>query len=134
MAEIANFTQPDTAPSYFIDFLDSPDNQAEVKNFRAETAKRLNLSPGDKVLDLGCGIGGATFPLSDLTGPTGLAAGVDISAALIEAPPVAAPTAQDSNSASAMPAPFLTAMDFSTSRARNESSFTCPTASPAFTK
>jgi ubiquinone/menaquinone biosynthesis C-methylase UbiE len=84
MAEIAKFTQPDTAPAYFIDFLNSLDNQPNVKNFRTETARRLNLSPGQKVLDVGCGIGGATFPLSDVTGPSGLTAGLDISAALIE--------------------------------------------------
>jgi ubiquinone/menaquinone biosynthesis C-methylase UbiE len=84
MAEIGNFTQPDTAPAYFIDFLDFLDNHEQIKNFRAETAKRLNLVPGNFVLDVGCGLGGATFPLADLTGPTGLAAGVDISSALIE--------------------------------------------------
>ncbi len=47
--------------------------------------KRLNLAPGHKVLDLGCGIGGATFPIAEIIGPTGLAAGVDISAAMLEA-------------------------------------------------
>ena len=84
MAEIGNFTQPDTAPAYFIDFLDFLDSQANIKNFRGETVKRMNLSSGHKVLDLGCGIGGATFPLADITGPTGLSAGVDISSALID--------------------------------------------------
>lgn len=84
MAEIRNFTQPDTAPDYFIEFLDLLDNHSECKDFRTETAKRMNLAPGNRVLDLGCGIGGATFPLADLTGPTGLAAGVDISSALID--------------------------------------------------
>jgi ubiquinone/menaquinone biosynthesis C-methylase UbiE len=69
MAEISNFTQPGTAPAYFIDFLDFLDNHADVKNFRAEIAKRMNVAAGHKVLDLGCG---------------GLAAGVDISSALIE--------------------------------------------------
>lgn len=83
MAEIGNFTQPDTSPTYFIDFLDFLDNHADVKNFRAETVKRMNLAGGHKVLDVGCGIGGATFPLADITGPSGLAAGVDISSALI---------------------------------------------------
>ncbi len=84
MAEIGNFTQPDTAPAYFIDFLDFLDNYPAIENFRAEAAKRLSLAAGNKVLDLGCGIGGATFPLADITGPSGLAAGVDISSALID--------------------------------------------------
>jgi ubiquinone/menaquinone biosynthesis C-methylase UbiE len=84
MAELRNFTQPDTAPAPFIDFLDFLDNHDDIKNFRAEAAKRMNLSPGHKVLDLGCGIGGATFPVADAIGPNGLAAGVDISSALIE--------------------------------------------------
>src|SRR5262249_19488608 len=84
MAEISNFTQPDSAPAYFIDFLDFLDNQTNIKNFRTGAAKCMNLSPGHKVLDAGCGIGGATFPLADVTGPTGLAAGIDISSALIE--------------------------------------------------
>lgn len=84
MAEISNFTQPDTAPAHFIEFLDFLDNLTEIKNIRAEGAKRMNLAAGHKVLDLGCGIGGATFPLAEITGPGGLAAGVDISSALLD--------------------------------------------------
>jgi ubiquinone/menaquinone biosynthesis C-methylase UbiE len=84
MGKIGTFTQPDTSPAYFIDFLEFLDNQPNIKSFRAEAAKRLNLAAGLQVLDLGCGIGGATFPIAEVTGPTGLAAGVDISSALIE--------------------------------------------------
>jgi ubiquinone/menaquinone biosynthesis C-methylase UbiE len=84
MSKIGNFTKPDTSPAYFIEFLVFFDNRAEVTNLRKEAAKRLNLVAGDKVLDVGCGIGGATFPLAEITGPKGLAAGVDISSAMIE--------------------------------------------------
>ena len=84
MAEIGNFTQPDTSPSYFIDFLNFLDNHSDVKNLRAGIVSRMNLSPGHKVLDLGCGIGGSTFTIAQFTGPTGLAAGVDISSSLIK--------------------------------------------------
>lgn len=84
MSEMTNFTQPDIAPSYFIEFLEFLDNHAEIKNLRAEISKRMDLAIGSKVLDLGCGIGGATFPIADATGPTGLAAGVDISSAMVE--------------------------------------------------
>jgi ubiquinone/menaquinone biosynthesis C-methylase UbiE len=83
VSKIGNFTQPDTSPTYFIEFLEFLDNHGDIKNFRTEAAKRLNLAPGDKVLDVGCGIGGATFPLAEITGPTGLAAGMDISSAMI---------------------------------------------------
>ena len=84
MAQMSSFTQPDSAPAYFIDFLELLDNLPGFKGFRAETARRLNLAPGQKVLDLGCGIGGATFPIADIIGPTGLAVGVDISSAMID--------------------------------------------------
>jgi ubiquinone/menaquinone biosynthesis C-methylase UbiE len=84
MAKIGNFTQPDASPTYFIEFLEFLDNHIDIKSFRAEAAKRLHLAPGHKVLDLGCGIGGATFPLAEVVGANGLAAGVDISSAMIE--------------------------------------------------
>ena len=84
IAEIAGFTQPDTAPEHFIELLDILDNHADIKKFRAEAAKRLNLTPMHRVIDVGCGIGGATFQLADLVGPAGRVAGVDISAALID--------------------------------------------------
>jgi ubiquinone/menaquinone biosynthesis C-methylase UbiE len=45
----------------------------------------MNIVSGNKVLDVGCGIGGATFPIADIVGPTGFAAGIDISSAMIEA-------------------------------------------------
>lgn len=41
MAEMTNFTQPDTAAAYLIDFLQFLDNQAEIKNLRAECIKRM---------------------------------------------------------------------------------------------
>ena len=42
----------------------------------------MNLAAGHKVVDLGCGIGGATFPIADVVGPRGLAVGVDITSAM----------------------------------------------------
>jgi len=84
MGEIGSLAHPDTSPAYFIDFLEFLDNQPNIKSFRVEAAKRMNLAAGLKVLDLGCGIGGATFAIADVTGPTGLVAGVDISSALVE--------------------------------------------------
>jgi ubiquinone/menaquinone biosynthesis C-methylase UbiE len=85
MTQVGKFTQPDASPAYFIDFLDFLDKREDIRKIRAAAAKHLNLSAGQKVLDLGCGIGGATFPVAEITGPAGLAAGVDISSAMVEA-------------------------------------------------
>jgi ubiquinone/menaquinone biosynthesis C-methylase UbiE len=84
MAEMTNFTQADTSPAFFIDFLEFLDNQESVKTLRAESNRKLNICAGHKVLDVGCGIGGATIPIGEINGPTGLAAGVDLSSAMIE--------------------------------------------------
>jgi ubiquinone/menaquinone biosynthesis C-methylase UbiE len=84
MTVIRDFTQPDTAPDYFIDFLKFLDSSENTKNLRVEYDKRMNLTPGQKILDLGCGIGGATFPIAEVVGSTGLVAGLDVSSALVE--------------------------------------------------
>jgi ubiquinone/menaquinone biosynthesis C-methylase UbiE len=84
MTAIRDFTQPDTAPDYFIDFLEFLDSSENTKNLRIEYCKRMHLAPGQKILDLGCGIGGATFPIAEVTGSTGLVAGLDVSSALVE--------------------------------------------------
>lgn len=51
MAEIVKFTQPDASPAYFIDFLDFLDEQEAMRDLRAETAERLRLEPGQRVLE-----------------------------------------------------------------------------------
>jgi ubiquinone/menaquinone biosynthesis C-methylase UbiE len=84
MTEMTRFTQPDSSPSFFIDFLEFLDKQEGIKLVRAALIKRLNLVAGNKVLDVGCGIGGATIPIADVVGPAGLVAGIDISSAMVE--------------------------------------------------
>lgn len=84
MTEMTNFTRPDTSAAFFIDFLEFLDNHESVKKTRNRSNQALNICAGQKVLDVGCGIGGATIPIAEITGPTGLSAGVDLSSAMIE--------------------------------------------------
>ena len=51
-----------------------------------DTAMRLHPpSPGDRVLDVGCGFGDTTQQLAELIGPKGTAVGIDVSEPFIEA-------------------------------------------------
>jgi SAM-dependent methyltransferase len=45
---------------------------------------RADLTPGDAVLDLGCGRGAALFAAAADVGPTGLALGVDLAPGMVE--------------------------------------------------
>ncbi|HVE95012.1 MAG TPA: methyltransferase domain-containing protein [Acidimicrobiales bacterium] len=46
---------------------------------------KLNLQPGERVIDIGCGPGAATITIAGLVGPKGEAVGIDISTEMIKA-------------------------------------------------
>ena len=46
--------------------------------------EELAVSPGESVLDLGCGRGAALVPLAQATGPTGAALGLDLAPRMVE--------------------------------------------------
>jgi len=50
-----------------------------IKSLRQKAVKLLQLKPGDRVLDLGCGPGGCFPYLVDAVGPSGQVVGIDIS-------------------------------------------------------
>ena len=50
---------------------------------RSETIRHLNLSPGERVLDIGCGPGFLCESMGEIVGPKGAIVGVDISADLV---------------------------------------------------
>jgi arsenite methyltransferase len=50
---------------------------------RSETIRHLNLSPGERVLDIGCGPGFLCESMGEIVGPKGTVVGIDISADLI---------------------------------------------------
>jgi arsenite methyltransferase len=50
---------------------------------RSEMIKQLALSPGEQVLDLGCGPGFLCESIADIVGPEGAVTGIDISSDLI---------------------------------------------------
>jgi ubiquinone/menaquinone biosynthesis C-methylase UbiE len=84
MSLIGNFSRPDAAPGYFIDFLNLIDNHPPIRDTRHATIERMRLAAGSKVIDVGCGIGGVAFPMAEVIGASGLVAGVDISSSLID--------------------------------------------------
>ena len=52
--------------------------------FREKAAERLQLKPGGRVLEIGCGTGRNLGPLQAAVGPTGTVYGVDISTGMLD--------------------------------------------------
>ena len=57
---------------------------AQIAPFGLRAMERAAFAPGERVLDVGCGCGATTIEIARRVGPAGLAAGVDVSAAMLE--------------------------------------------------
>jgi ubiquinone/menaquinone biosynthesis C-methylase UbiE len=80
---VSQFARPDAQPDTLVDFLDQVDSELAIRKARAAVAREIAQS-GDKILDLGCGVGGATLMFAEEVGSNGRVAGVDINASLIQ--------------------------------------------------
>lgn len=60
------------------------DNVSKVATYKRATFEALQLQPGQKVLDVGCGTGDDVLTLAALVGPGGRAFGLDSSRLMIE--------------------------------------------------
>jgi ubiquinone/menaquinone biosynthesis C-methylase UbiE len=70
-------------PGVFIGLLDRIQDAPDVRATRADLLARLDLRPGETVLDLGCGTGDHTREVAALVAPGGSAVGVDFSRNMI---------------------------------------------------
>ena len=59
-------------------------SSADLIRQRETTLQRLNLTPGERVIDIGCGPGFLCESMAAVIGPTGCVAGIDISEDLID--------------------------------------------------
>jgi ubiquinone/menaquinone biosynthesis C-methylase UbiE len=82
---VGMFTEVDAAedPGLFILTMDRVQDAPDVRAARADLLARLDLHPGDTVLDLGCGTGDHTREVAALVAPGGRAVGCDFSASMI---------------------------------------------------
>ena len=81
----AGFATVDSSrdPRHFVRLVDSLNATEQAKAYKRQTILLLGATPGNKVLDVGCGDGDDVRELATLVGPTGLAVGVDRSETMI---------------------------------------------------
>ena len=71
-------------PSAFVRYLDLMSRGGGLLQLKQQTYGLLELAPGHRVLDVGCGTGEDVRAMARLVGPTGRAVGIDGSVHLIE--------------------------------------------------
>lgn len=78
-----NTVDAEDNPEFYAQYLDHLRTLGDTKTYKAESFLKLNLNPGDAVLDIGCGIGQDAECLATLLGPTSHVCGVDPSESLL---------------------------------------------------
>jgi len=80
---IGQFARVDAAedPEHFVEFLDLTSRTALDR--KLATYRCMDLAPGARVLEVGCGAGGDAMALAERVGTSGLAVGIDRSATMI---------------------------------------------------
>ena len=71
-------------PQACIDFLDFAASLAGVQDARRRAREQLQLQPGHRVLEIGCGTGADACELARLVAPRGHVVGVDLSQAMVD--------------------------------------------------
>ncbi|MBA2470809.1 MAG: methyltransferase domain-containing protein [Pseudonocardiales bacterium] len=83
--DVTRFTEVDQAPDaqFFIEFLDAANALPGVRDLKTVIVDELRLSPGARVLEVGCGTGDDARLLAALVGQDGRVVGIDASEAMI---------------------------------------------------
>ncbi len=98
----AGFTDMDREadPSYYVGCLDRQRAGAFNRAYKWRTFELLDIHPGDRVLDIGCGTGDDALEMAELVGADGKVVGIDHSQTMVE-------EARDRSRASSLPIEFL---------------------------
>jgi ubiquinone/menaquinone biosynthesis C-methylase UbiE len=71
-------------PGDFTAYLDAVSSQSAIQAYKRWTFDLLNLRPGDRAIDVGCGTGDDAKAMARTVSPSGHVVGVDASEAMIE--------------------------------------------------
>lgn len=85
MTDTREFRNLDQAadPSAMLRYLDSVSGAAGAQEYKRQSFELLEITPGQSVLDVGCGTGDDARMLAAVVGPTGRVVGVDLSKSAI---------------------------------------------------
>src|SRR5579872_3790177 len=71
-------------PGMLVRYLDMMNTAGDLQQLKRRTYALLDLQPGARVLDVGCGTGEDARAMARIVGPTGHVVGLDSSATIIE--------------------------------------------------
>lgn len=79
------FTQVDRTkdPDFFVRFMDEAQKPAGIQASKRLMLERMTLTPGEAVLEVGCGPGTDLFDVAEIIGPAGRLVGLDASETMI---------------------------------------------------
>lgn len=72
-----------TDPGYYVRHLSAIGGLEQTKGYKRRTLELLGVAAGQRVLDVGCGVGDEVRALAGLVGPSGQATGIDASEAMV---------------------------------------------------